>query len=88
MPAVHDGVIYQAKWWTQGNDPIHNSGGVGQPSAVVDPSHADILDEPRSGPLEAIARWSLLAAMALGAWPGRSMENPDIEAIIIPICSS
>jgi chitodextrinase len=34
---------YQAKWWTQGSDPAHNSGGAGQPWSVigvVDPSHA------------------------------------------------
>jgi chitodextrinase len=33
---------YQAKWWTQGSDPAHNSGGAGQPWSVigvVDPSH-------------------------------------------------
>ena len=44
MTAIHDGVIYQAKWWTQGNDPVHSSGGAGQPWAVigpVDPSDVD-----------------------------------------------
>jgi chitodextrinase len=42
MTAIEDGVIYQAKWWTQGNDPAHNSSGPGQPWSVigvVDPSH-------------------------------------------------
>lgn len=42
MTAIEDGVIYQANWWTQGNDPAHNSGGPGQPWTVigaVDPSH-------------------------------------------------
>jgi chitodextrinase len=42
MTAIEDGVIYQAKWWTQGNDPAHDSGGPGQPWSVigvVDPSH-------------------------------------------------
>jgi chitodextrinase len=42
MTAIEDGVIYQAKWWTQGSDPAHNSGGAGQPWSVigvVDPSH-------------------------------------------------
>jgi chitodextrinase len=44
MTAVEDGVIYQARWWTQGNDPAHNSGGAGQPWSIVgplDPSHVD-----------------------------------------------
>jgi chitodextrinase len=42
MTAIEDGVIYQAKWWTQGNDPAHNSAGPGQPWSVIgviDPSH-------------------------------------------------
>ena len=33
---------YQAKWWTHGNDPAHNSSGPGQPWSVigvVDPAH-------------------------------------------------
>ena len=69
MTAVHDGVIYQVKWRTQGNDPVHNCGGVGQPSTAVDPSHVDVLEpaaQRAPEPLEKIARWSLLAA-ALGA---------------------
>jgi chitodextrinase len=42
MTAIEDGVTYRANWWTQGNDPAHNSGGPGQPWTVVgavDPSH-------------------------------------------------
>jgi chitodextrinase len=43
MTAIEDGVIYQANWWTQGNDPAHYNGVYGQPwtmVAAVDPSHA------------------------------------------------
>jgi chitodextrinase len=43
MTAIEDGVIYQANWWTQGNDPAHYNGAYGQPwtiVAAVDPSHA------------------------------------------------
>jgi chitinase len=43
MTAIEDGVIYQANWWTQGNDPAHYNGAQGQPwtiVAAVDPSHA------------------------------------------------
>jgi chitodextrinase len=43
MTVIEDGVIYQAKWWTQGNDPAHYSGGPGQPWSAVggaDPSHS------------------------------------------------
>jgi chitodextrinase len=42
MTTIEDGVIYQAKWWTQGSDPAHNSAGAGQPWSVIgvlDPSH-------------------------------------------------
>ncbi len=42
MQVTEDGVIYQANWWTQANDPEHNSGGSGQPWTVVgavDPAH-------------------------------------------------
>lgn len=42
MTAIEDGVIYQANWWTQGNDPAHYNGAHGQPwtiVAAVDPSH-------------------------------------------------
>ena len=43
MTTIEDGVIYQANWWTQGNDPAHYNGAHGQPwtmLAAVDPSHA------------------------------------------------
>jgi chitodextrinase len=42
MTAIEDGVIYQANWWTQGNDPAHSNAAYGQPwtiLAAVDPSH-------------------------------------------------
>ncbi|HEY1932169.1 MAG TPA: carbohydrate-binding protein [Acetobacteraceae bacterium] len=29
MQAAENGVIYQANWWTQGNDPLSNNGGAG-----------------------------------------------------------
>jgi chitodextrinase len=35
MTAIEDGVVYQANWWTQGNDPAHSSGGPGQPWTVI-----------------------------------------------------
>lgn len=41
MQVIENGVIYQAKWWTQGSDPAHNSGN-GQPWSIVgaaDPAH-------------------------------------------------
>src|SRR3954465_13169525 len=43
MTTIEDGIIYQANWWTQGNDPAHYNGAHGQPwtmLAAVDPSHA------------------------------------------------
>jgi chitodextrinase len=42
MTAIEDRVIYQANWWTQGNDPAHSNAAYGQPwtiLAAVDPSH-------------------------------------------------
>lgn len=42
MQVVENGVIYQAKWWTQGTDPAHGTGN-GEPWSVVgaaDPAHA------------------------------------------------
>jgi len=35
MTATENGVIYQAKWWTQGNDPALHSGGAGEPWTIV-----------------------------------------------------
>jgi chitodextrinase len=37
MTAIENGVIYKANWWTQGNDPAHNSGAFGQPWTIVGP---------------------------------------------------
>jgi hypothetical protein len=37
MTAIENGVIYQAKWWTQGDDPAYHNGASGQPWAVVGP---------------------------------------------------
>jgi chitodextrinase len=42
MTAIENGVVYQAKWWTQGDDPALHSSGTGQPwtiIGVVDGSH-------------------------------------------------
>ena len=37
MTAIENGVVYQAKWWTQGDDPAQHSGAAGQPWAVFGP---------------------------------------------------
>jgi chitinase len=45
MEVAENGTIYEANWWTEGNDPAHNNGsnGTGEPWTVVgavDPTHA------------------------------------------------
>jgi hypothetical protein len=85
MTAVHDCVIYQAKWWTQGNGPVHNitASDSRRPSSIRRTSTSSNRPRALSGPLEAIARWSLLT-MALGTWLGRSNGEPGYRSYYYP----